>query len=99
MTRLSEIPEETLKEIQDFVKRNKGVIPVTTSPTKDGTMIETLPEAVEKKFGYKLLTEPDIRPPAGHKNIQSEGGHGNGERTRTNLRQCGHGHKESAKIL
>ena len=54
MTRLSEIPEETLKEIQDFVKRNKGVIPVTTTPTEDGTKIETLPEAVEKKFGYKL---------------------------------------------
>jgi len=54
MTRLSEIPEETLKEIQEFVKRNKGVIPVTTTPAEDGMRIETLPEAVEKKFGYKL---------------------------------------------
>ena len=54
MTRLSEIPEDMLKEIEKFVKEKKGEVPVTTSPREDGSRIKTLLDLVEEKFGYRL---------------------------------------------
>ena len=54
MVRLSDIPENVLKEIEKFVREKKGEVPVTTSPREDGSMIKTLPDLVEEKFGYRL---------------------------------------------
>ena len=52
--RLSDIPEDTLKQIERFVKENKKVYPVTSAPKEDGTRIKTLVDIVEEKFGYRL---------------------------------------------
>ena len=49
MVRLSDIPEKVLAEIEKFVKEQKGKVPVTSQGD-----IETLPDLVEKKFGYRL---------------------------------------------
>ena len=54
MVRLSDIPEDVLKEIEKFVREKKGEVPVTTSPKEDGSRIKTLPDLVEEKFGYRL---------------------------------------------
>ena len=54
MVRLSDIPEDILKQIEQFVKEMKNKVPVTSSPREDGSKIETLPDLVEKKFGYRL---------------------------------------------
>jgi len=47
MVRLSDIPEETLKEIEKFVRENKMKIPVVSKG-------ENLVDLVEKRFGYRL---------------------------------------------
>jgi len=54
MPRLSDIPPETLKQIEQYVKEMKGKVPVTSAPKPDGTKIKTLVDLVEEKFGYRL---------------------------------------------
>ena len=51
--RLSEIPEEKLKEIIKFLEENKKNYPVTTSPNGK-VKVKTLPELVKERFGVEL---------------------------------------------
>ena len=48
MVRLKDIPEETLKEIERFIKENSDKYPVWNDTE------ENLVKLIEKKFGYKL---------------------------------------------
>jgi len=48
MVRLKDIPEETLKEIEKFIKENSDKYPVWNDAE------ENLVKLIEKKFGYRL---------------------------------------------
>lgn len=63
MVRLSDIPPSILKQIERFVKENKGKIPVVSEG-------ENLVDLVEKKFGYRLSPSQIYDLQRGYKTIR-----------------------------